>query len=68
MLFFPFQTTGSFFSTWNGFYYWFAYAFIAFELRRIKIRMKKILISGGAGYLGTFMAQDLLKNYKVLYI
>ena len=27
--------------------------------------MKKILISGGAGYLGTFMAQELLKNYKV---
>lgn len=28
--------------------------------------MKKILISGGAGYLGTFMAQEFLKNYKVL--
>ena len=28
--------------------------------------MKKILISGGAGYLGTFMAQELLKNYKVI--
>lgn len=36
MLFFPFQTTGSFFSTWNGIYYWFVYAFIAFEFRRIK--------------------------------
>ena len=36
MLFFPFQTTGSFFSTWNGIYYWFIYAFIAFEFRRIK--------------------------------
>ena len=36
MLFFPIQTTGSFFSTWNGFYYWFIYAFIAFEFRRIK--------------------------------
>ena len=28
--------------------------------------MKKILISGGAGYLGTFMAQELLKSYEVL--
>ena len=28
--------------------------------------MKKILISGGAGYLGTFMTQALLKNYKVI--
>lgn len=36
MLFFPLQTSGSFFSTWNGFYYWFAYAFIAYEFRRIK--------------------------------
>ena len=36
MLFFPIQTSGSFFSTWNGFYYWFVYAFIAFEFRRIK--------------------------------
>ncbi len=37
MLFFPIQTSGSFFSTWNGFYYWFIYAFIAFEFRRVKI-------------------------------
>ena len=36
MLFFPIQTSGSFFSTWNGFYYWFAYAFIAFEFRRVE--------------------------------
>ena len=36
MLFFPIQTSGSFFSTWNGFYYWFVYAFIAYEFRRIK--------------------------------
>ena len=28
--------------------------------------MKKILISGGAGYIGTSMAQEFLKNYKVL--
>ena len=28
--------------------------------------MKKILISGGAGYLGTLMSQELLKNYKVI--
>lgn len=32
----------------------------------LKIKMKKILISGGAGYLGTFMAQEFLKEYKVL--
>jgi hypothetical protein len=37
MLFFPVQTSGSFFSTWNGFYYWLAYAFVAFEFRRVKI-------------------------------
>ena len=36
MLYFPVQTSGSFFSTWNGFYYWFVYAFVAFEFRRIK--------------------------------
>ena len=36
LLFFPIQTTGSFFSTWNGFYYWFIYAFVAFEFRRSK--------------------------------
>ena len=36
MLFNPIQTSGSFFSTWNGFYYWFVYAFIAYEFRRIK--------------------------------
>ena len=36
MLFFPIQTSGSFFSTWNGFYYWFVYAFVAFEFRRVK--------------------------------
>ena len=34
LLFTPFQTTGSFFSTWNGFYYWFAYAFIIFVLNK----------------------------------
>ena len=28
--------------------------------------MKKILISGGAGYIGTSMAQEFLKNYQVL--
>jgi len=28
--------------------------------------MKKILISGGGGYLGTFMAQELIKNYEVI--
>ena len=27
--------------------------------------MKNILISGGGGYLGTFMTQEFLKNYKV---
>jgi len=27
--------------------------------------MKKILISGGGGYLGTFMTQEFLKKYKV---
>ena len=36
------------------------------NLEGSRIDMKKILISGGAGYLGTFMAQELLKNYKVL--
>ncbi len=28
--------------------------------------MKKILISGGGGYLGTFMTQEFLKKYKVI--
>ena len=27
--------------------------------------MKTILISGGGGYLGTYLTQELLKNYKV---
>ena len=28
--------------------------------------MKTILISGGAGYLGTELTQDLLKKYRVI--
>lgn len=28
--------------------------------------MKKILISGGGGYLGTYLTQELLKNYEVV--
>ena len=36
MLFQPIQTTGAFFSTWNGFYYWLVYAFVAYEFRRSK--------------------------------
>ena len=36
MLFFPLQTTGSFFSSWNGFFYWFIYALVAYELRSVK--------------------------------
>tara|TARA_B100001250_G_scaffold116961_1_gene99237 strand:+ start:358 stop:510 length:153 start_codon:yes stop_codon:yes gene_type:complete len=28
--------------------------------------MKKILISGGAGYLGTFMTQELLKKHEII--
>ena len=28
--------------------------------------MKTILISGGAGYLGTAITQELLKKYKVI--
>ena len=28
--------------------------------------MKRILISGGAGYLGTYMTQQFLKNYEVI--
>ncbi len=28
--------------------------------------MKTILISGGAGYLGTVLSQELLKNYKIV--
>lgn len=31
-----------------------------------KFKMKTILISGGAGYLGTELTQDLLKKYKVI--
>ena len=34
VMFFPIQTTGSFFSTWNGFYYWLVYSFIAFTIRK----------------------------------
>lgn len=36
MLFFPLQTTGSFFSSWNGFFYWLIYALVAYELRSVK--------------------------------
>ncbi len=36
MLFFPIQTTGSFFSTWNGFFYWIVYTLVAYDLRKIK--------------------------------
>ena len=32
ILFFPIQTTGSFFSTWNGLYYWLIYAFVISDL------------------------------------
>ena len=35
MLFFPLQTSGSFFSTWNGFYYWIVYTLVAYDLRKL---------------------------------
>ena len=34
VLFFPIQTTGAFFSTWNGFFYWLIYSFVAYALRK----------------------------------
>ena len=34
IMFFPIQTTGAFFSTWNGFFYWFIYSFVAYILRK----------------------------------
>ena len=34
VLFFPIQTTGAFFSTWNGFFYWLIYSFVAYILRK----------------------------------
>ena len=34
IMFFPIQTTGAFFSTWNGFFYWLIYSFVAYALRK----------------------------------
>ena len=34
ILFFPIQTTGAFFSTWNGLFYWLIYSFVAYALRK----------------------------------
>jgi O-antigen ligase len=34
ILFFPIQTTGAFFSTWNGLFYWVIYSFVAYALRK----------------------------------
>ena len=34
IMFFPIQSTGAFFSTWNGFFYWFIYSFVAYALRK----------------------------------
>ena len=34
IMFFPIQTTGAFFSTWNGIFYWLIYSFIAYALRK----------------------------------
>lgn len=42
ILFFPIQTTGSFFSTWNGIYYWLIYAFVIHDLINKKSQIQKI--------------------------
>ena len=34
IMFFPIQTTGAFFSTWNGIFYWLIYSFVAYALRK----------------------------------
>ena len=34
VMFFPIQTTGAFFSTWNGIFYWLIYSFVAYALRK----------------------------------
>ncbi len=34
ILFFPIQSTGAFFSTWNGVFYWLNYSFVVYLLRK----------------------------------
>ena len=34
IMFFPIQSTGAFFSTWNGFFYWLIYSFVVYALRK----------------------------------
>ncbi len=34
IMFFPIQSTGAFFSTWNGFFYWLNYSFVGYLLRK----------------------------------
>ena len=34
IMFFPVQSTGAFFSTWNGFFYWLNYSFVGYLLRK----------------------------------
>ena len=34
IMFFPIQTTGAFFSTWNGIFYWLVYSLVAYALRK----------------------------------
>jgi len=41
IMFFPIQTTGSFFSTWNGIFYWILYSLIAYILRENEFKHEK---------------------------
>jgi len=41
IMFFPIQTTGAFFSTWNGIFYWIVYSLIFYILRKNEFKHEK---------------------------
>jgi len=41
IMFFPIQTTGAFFSTWNGIFYWVVYSLISYILRENEFKHEK---------------------------
>lgn len=62
LLFFPFQTTGSFFSTWNGSFYWLFLAFIFYYMRLKKFRIDSVFkIIKKAFYI--YKYKFLIKHY-----
>ena len=66
---FPLIPTGSFFSTFNSSFFGIFYQFYFTQLVYMKRKkIENILITGGAGYIGSHVAKQLEKNYKIYII